>query len=108
MNISPVSYNSKIALKGETKQKTQPYVSSQVPGSIGATETLKYKPAVIGVLNGLTWAGVGFAFDKVLQKMFQSKTSNKTSLIVNGAIGAVFRTYAYIKAKQIEKMQNNG
>ncbi len=108
MNISPVSYNSKIALKANDKQTSQPYVSSHVPGSIGATEKLKYKPAVIGLLNGITWTGIGFAFDKVLQKMFKSQTSNKTSLIVNGAIGAVFGTYAYIKAKQIEKMQNNG
>ncbi|MCR5266245.1 MAG: hypothetical protein K6E29_06595 [Cyanobacteria bacterium RUI128] len=104
MKISPISYNSGLALKGE-KPNNQPYVSPNTPGSIGATEKLKYRPAVIGVLNGLTWTGIGFAFDKVCQKLFKSKTSNKTSLIINGAIGAVFGTYAYFKARQIERMQ---
>ena len=80
MNISPVSYNSGLALRGETK--AQPYVSPNTPGSIGATEKLKYRPAVIGVLNGLTWTGIGYAFDKLCQKLFNSKTSNKTSLII--------------------------
>lgn len=109
MNISPVSYNSRISLKGDAKvNKQQQFMSPNAPGSIGATEKLKYRPALIGVLNGITWAGVGFVFDKVLKKFFKSQTSTKTSLIVNSAIGAVFGTYAYIKAKQIEKLQTNG
>ena len=105
MNISPVSYNPGLALRGETKANNQQYVSSHVPGSIGATEKLKYNPAMIGVLNGLTWTGIGFAFDKLCQKLFKSKTSNKTSLIINAGIGAIFGLYAYSKAKKIEKLQ---
>ena len=98
MNISPISYNSSISMQAKRSKEAKKVQTNDIMRS--------YSPAAIGAVNGACWFGIGFAFDKMCKVLFKSNLSNKGSLIVNGAVGLVMGTYAYFKAKQIQKAAN--
>lgn len=99
MNISPISYNSRIAMRADAQKTEQKSPESNL-------YPFRYSPASVGVLNGLTWFGIGLAFDKVVQSFTKSKHSFKTSAIVNGVVGLAMGTYTYIKARNMQKNEN--
>ena len=104
MNVSHISYNHRLGLKANpTAQQIQP-VSSQ-PVEQKSNDDIKqvklnYPPIAVGLINAGVWTGVGLAFDKAYKAIFKTKGSMKTSLILNGIIGAGMGTYAYIVAKR--------
>ena len=99
MNISPISYNSRVSMKADNQQPAQ-------KKNEGKIYPFRYSPVAVGVLNGVTWFGIGLAFDKVLQAFSKTKHPFKTSAIVNGAVGLVMGTYTFIKARNMQKTQN--
>ena len=102
MNISPISYNSKISLKASSTNQQRIKPERQM---IGNTK-IPYTPATIGVLNGALWTGIGLASDKAFAFIFRSERKLKSSLIVNGIIGLGMGTYAYVQARKDFKKTN--
>ena len=90
MNVASVSLNVPVMKANPVKRKAEP-CNDGIP---------TYSPAVVGVVNGLCWGTVGYAFDKVCSKLLGYKSSNKVSLPVNGIIGAGMGIYSYVQAKK--------
>ncbi len=99
MNISPISYNPRVAMKADNQKSAQKVNEKNI-------YPFRYSPVSVGVLNGLTWFGIGLAFDKVVQAFTKSKHSFKTSAIVNGVVGLAMGTYTFIKASNMQKKEN--
>ena len=96
MNIAPISYRTNVSMKADpAKQAAKPQQTDMIK---------RYPPAAFGVINGACWFGIGYAFDKVCKALFKTNSSNKTSLIVNGAIGLAMGAFTYFKAKQAQKI----
>ena len=91
----------------QTQAQQQP-VTSKLVNKIDKNNeaVMKYPPAAIGLINGFAWAFIGMGFDKIFSKIAGSKSSGKTSLVVNGIIGAVMGTYAFIQAKKMQNKAN--
>ena len=99
MNISPIAYNQRVAMKADTTKPAR-------EGNEKHIYPFRYSPVAVGLLNGLTWFGIGLAFDKVLQAFSKTKHPFKTSAIVNGVIGTVMGAYTFIKARNMQKNQD--
>lgn len=93
MNISPIAYNNSFSMKS----------SRSTGNKQNKINIAEYPPAAVGAINGACWFGIGYAFDKMCKLLFKSNMSNKTSLVVNAAIGLAMGSYTYIKAKQLQK-----
>lgn len=105
MNISPLSVKITPTMKANTN-KTEQTPSTNVEKentSIEPNELMqKYPPALIGLMNGVCWASVGYAFDKGVSKIFKMGTKSKTSLAINTIIGVGTGIYSYIQAKKVQ------
>ena len=96
MKIAAISSNTPVMKLNSKKQSIKTENNdSGVPS---------YPPVVVGVVNGLCWGMVGYAFDKVCSKLFGYKSSNRMSLAINGIIGSGMGIYSFIQAK---KCKNN-
>ena len=107
MNISPISARTIPTMKSSKVKNSSQQTKTDVPQNdnvnIEPSELmLKYPPAVIGLMNGVCWAGVGYAFDKCVSKLFKMGTKSKTSLAINTIIGVGTGIYSYIQAKKIQ------
>lgn len=111
MNFSTVNYGNVHFKSIQPQQQPQQAQAQKQPVTSKLVDkidknneaVMKYPPAAIGLINGFAWAFIGMGFDKIFSKIAGSKSSGKTSLVVNGIIGAVMGTYAFVQAK---KMQN--
>ena len=99
MNIAPVSYRT-ISMKSSNTNSEQKPVSQPVSAN---DSPLKFSPAAVGVLNGVTWGVLGFAFDRAMSGLFKMGTSIKTSACINGIIGLGMGIYGYFQARKAEK-----
>ncbi|MCD8377329.1 MAG: hypothetical protein LUB59_00915 [Candidatus Gastranaerophilales bacterium] len=117
MSIPPVSGNNSFnqlrssqlvysEQKPQAPVQTQENAQPQTAQAAGFGGSLKYPPAVIGLINGGCWAMVGFAFDKLCSKMFKYESKTKISMAINSVIGAGMGIYAYIQAKKAVKADN--
>lgn len=97
MQISPVSFmaeqkTSKSDTSGNDFQKELKDNGIKVP---------KVTPLQSGAINAVGWFGFGFLLDRLLGKLFKSmKTPLKLSLVINGGIGLIAGSMAYIKEKK--------
>jgi len=108
MNISALTaYRPAMRSQLNTTPVNQPQANQQpaVPAEKSANNDVikKYPAAVVGIVNGLCWSSVGFAFDKICSKIFKYESSNKVSLAINSIIGAGMGIYAYVQAKKMQK-----
>ena len=95
MKISPITYSQRIPMKAGVQAEQKQPLKKDYP--------FKYSPALVGTLNGICWAGIGFAFDQGYKALFKTKGNLKTSIILNGLIGLGMGAYAYHQAKKLEK-----
>ena len=102
MYITSVSLNTIKPSGCSSRNKTPHPAESDNACSISPSYSA-YPPAVVGIVNGLCWGTVGYAFDKGCAKLFGYKSNNKTSLAVNGIIGTGMGIYSYIQTKKIQR-----
>lgn len=97
MQISPVSFmaeqkTSKSDASGNELRKELKDNGIKVP---------KVTPLQSGAINAVGWFGFGFLLDRLIGKLFKSmKTPLKLSLVINGGIGLIAGSMAYIKEKK--------
>lgn len=114
MNLSAVNYGNIHFRSTQPKQQTEQTQAQKQPMANKLVDkinknneaAMKYPPVAIGLINGFAWAFIGMGFDKIFTKIAGSKSSGKTSLVVNGVIGAVMGTYAFIQAKKMQNKAN--
>lgn len=114
MNLSAVNYGNIHFRSTQPQQQTEQAQAQKQPMANKLVDkinknneaAMKYPPVAIGLINGFAWAFIGMGFDKIFTKMMGSKSSGKTSLVVNGVIGAVMGTYAFIQAKKMQNKAN--
>lgn len=106
MSISAINFgNNTVA---QTTQNNRP--KAQIPiqknvsnQQISTThkELPKLSPLQAGLFNGAVWFGAGLAIERITGAMFKSmKSSFKVSLAMNGIVGLVAGTLAYIGTKK--------
>ena len=110
MNLSAVNYGNIHFRSTQPQQQTEQTQAQKQPMANKLVDKInknnEYPPVAIGLINGFAWAFIGMGFDKIFTKIAGSKSSGKTSLVVNGVIGAVMGTYAFIQAKKMQNKAN--
>lgn len=104
MSISPVGYNQPIFKATAPQQNNQPAKSTLADKIEKNNEkVLKYSPLTTGLINAGGWTIVGMGIDKLTSKIFGLKqNSTKSSLIINGLLGAIMGVYSYNQAKKLQ------
>lgn len=112
MSISAINFgNNTVA---QTTQNNRP--KAQIPiqknnvsnQQISTThkELPKLSPLQAGLFSGAIWFGAGLAIERITGAMFKSmKSSFKVSLAMNGIVGLVAGTLAYIGTKKEAKQE---
>lgn len=103
MNIASVPYRNNYAMKADPKKQEAAKSKEAKKDDLNNEALLQLSPAKAGLINGLLWGGIGFAFDRSLSLMFKAGTSLKTSACVNGTIAVASGLYTYYKVNKMHK-----
>jgi hypothetical protein len=100
MSISPISYgHNNISMRGLEKPTNKPEINQ----SETTMQKIIKNPVGAGVTYGLSFAGIGFGFDRLFGKLFGANNSIKSSVILNGIIGLGMGLYTGIKVRNANK-----
>lgn len=84
--------------QNKTEKKTPPNPTiSGVP--LRGTKRLNMHPLVIGGINGFCWFSVGIVTDRLVSKIFKTKTGSIPARVLQGALALATGYNAYKVAK---------
>ncbi|MBO6272185.1 hypothetical protein J6O48_05325 [bacterium] len=102
MNVSPVKYNSYVALRSNENINKQGAEKQSAKGILSDI-TDKFTPLEYGAFNTVLWTGMSYGIDRVFNKLFKMETSRKMSLALSGAIGLFVGVQSYLSARAVNK-----
>ncbi len=101
-NNLPAKYSAPVfRAKPQTQSETQTNKTNNENVDKFVKKIENMPPYAAGLLNAITWFGLGFGTDRLIGKLFKSlKTDLKFSLILNGALGVIMGIVAFYKANK--------